>query len=145
MSHFSTTGGGMRYNISELGVTRLTETLAQAYADEDVCVCAVHPRAVMMVLALLGMEAPWMRLEWLWEDDVGLCWACCVWLCREREGKRVWLSGQYVSANWDGAELEGMSERLQGEESLNMRWWFRLCVLRNRREERGCLKRVEYR
>lgn len=40
-------------------------------------------------------------------DDVGLCGGFLTWLTAE---KRDWLSGRYVSVNWDTEELEGMKD-----------------------------------
>jgi len=52
------------------------------------------------------------------QDDVGLCGAFLVWLTKE---KREWLSGRYVSANWDVEEREGMKEQIVKGDKLKMR------------------------
>lgn len=48
-----------------------------------------------------------------WKDilaaDEGLARAFCVWLSRKR---RKWLSGRFVSCNWDVGELVGMRGRI---------------------------------
>ena len=54
----------------------------------------------------------------LLSDDEGLAGAMCVWLSRE---KRAWLSGRYVSCNWDVGDLEGMRERIVEGDLLKIR------------------------
>ena len=115
MSHFGAVNA-IGYNISELAVNRLTEALAQAYADEGVCVYAVHPGIVATMPPPVGWEAPDARA--LAKDDVGLCGAFLVWLVRE---KREWLSGRYLSANWDVEVLESRREEIVSEDKLKMR------------------------
>lgn len=42
----------------------------------------------------------------------------CVWLSKE---KRAWLSGRYISCNWDVEELEGMKQRIVEKDLLKFR------------------------
>ena len=51
-------------------------------------------------------------------DHPGLCGAFLVWLAKERRG---WLSGRYVSANWDAEELERRRKEIVGKDMLKMR------------------------
>lgn len=51
-------------------------------------------------------------------DDEGLAGACCVWLSKE---KREWLSGRFVSCNWDVKELEAMKDRILNDDLLKYR------------------------
>jgi hypothetical protein len=51
-------------------------------------------------------------------DDEGLAGAMCVWLSKER---RAWLSGRYVSCNWDVGELEGRKEEIVRGDMLKFR------------------------
>ena len=51
-------------------------------------------------------------------DDEGLAGAFCVWLSGER---RDWLSGRFVSCNWDVGELAGMRERIVEGDLLKYR------------------------
>jgi NAD(P)-dependent dehydrogenase (short-subunit alcohol dehydrogenase family) len=115
MSHFGAMGA-IGYNISELAVNRLTEALAQAYAADGIVVHAVHPGIVATMPAPIGMEAPEARA--MATDDVALCGAFLVWLVKE---KRDWLSGRYLSANWDVEELESKKESIVSEDKLKMR------------------------
>jgi hypothetical protein len=41
-----------------------------------------------------------------------------LWLVRER---REWLSGRYVSVNWDMEELVGMRDGIEKRDALKMR------------------------
>lgn len=51
-------------------------------------------------------------------DDPSLCGAFLVWLTKLR---RPWLSGRYLSANWDVDELVGKSEEIVTQDKLKMR------------------------
>jgi hypothetical protein len=51
-------------------------------------------------------------------DDEDLAGAFCVWLSREKRG---WLSGRYVSCNWDVGELEAKKEGIVEGDLLKMR------------------------
>lgn len=51
-------------------------------------------------------------------DDVGLCGGFLTWLTKE---KRQWLSGRYVSVNWDVEELEKRKNEIVGKDLLVMR------------------------
>jgi hypothetical protein len=41
-----------------------------------------------------------------------------VWLTK---GQRTWLSGRYVSATWDVAELEAMKDEIVKDDKLKQR------------------------
>ena len=106
--------GAVGFNISALATNRLTENIAESYMGQGVVAYAVHPGMV------LTSPPPGMPEMWLpaMQDDVGLCGAFLVWLTKE---KREWLSGRYVSANWDVEELEGMKEQIVKGDKLKMR------------------------
>lgn len=114
MSHFASMGA-IGYNISELAINRLTEAVAESYGAEGVLAYAVHPGIVATMPPPIGM-APEAR-AWA-VDDVGLCGAFLLWLVKER---REWLSGRYVSANWDVEELEGKKDVIVSGDQLKMR------------------------
>lgn len=65
----------------------------------------------------IGLEGgrPWAELV---NDDPGLCGAFLVWLVQER---REWLSGRYLSANWDPEELEQKNEEIVKGDKLRFR------------------------
>jgi hypothetical protein len=51
-------------------------------------------------------------------DDVGLCGGFLTWLTKER---RDWLSGRYISVNWDADELESMKDEIVDKDKLKFR------------------------
>lgn len=51
-------------------------------------------------------------------DDVALCGGFLTWLTKE---KRSWLSGRYVSVNWDVEELEKRKNEIVEKDLLVMR------------------------
>lgn len=114
MSHFASMGA-IGYNISELATNRLTEAVAEAYGGEGVLTYAVHPGIVATMPPPIGM-APEARAWAI--DDVGLCGSFLLWLVKER---RDWLSGRYLSANWDVDELEAKKDAIVNEDQLKMR------------------------
>lgn len=84
------------------------------YADEGFLVHAIHPGAVKTT-------PPPGLPEWMQQfcqDDVGLCGAFLVWLTKE---SRTWLSGRYLSSNWDVRELEQLKDQIVSEDKLKMR------------------------
>ena len=91
--------GAIGYKISELATNRLTEEVAEAYTGERVLDYAVHPGIVATMPRPIGIAPE--ALAWA-IDDVGFCGAFLLWLVKER---REWLSGRYLSANWDIDEL----------------------------------------
>lgn len=114
MAHFASMGA-IGYNISELAINRLTEALAESYAEQGVLAYAVHPGIVMTMPAPIGMK-PEARAMCV--DDVGLCGAFLLWLVKER---REWLSGRYLSANWDVEELADKKDAILKGDQLKMR------------------------
>ena len=51
-------------------------------------------------------------------DDPGLCGAVCVQLS---QGNHAWLSGRYVSSNWDLDELEKRKDEIVQQDKLKFR------------------------
>ena len=51
-------------------------------------------------------------------DDEGLAGAFCVWLSKE---KKEWLSGRFVSCNWDVKELEAKRSEIVDRDLLKYR------------------------
>lgn len=51
-------------------------------------------------------------------DDVGLCGGFLVWLTKQ---KREYLSGRYVSVNWDVEELETRKDEIVQGDKLRFR------------------------
>ncbi|KAF2822446.1 NAD(P)-binding protein [Ophiobolus disseminans] len=100
------------YNVSKMACNRLIEHIAN---DHDICAFALHPGAVLTPQTQHHTGAVW---DTLLRDDAGLAGAFCVWLSRERRG---WLSGRYVSCNWDVDELEGMKSDIVEGDKLKFR------------------------
>jgi hypothetical protein len=70
-------------------------------------------------LSLSRRASPiWTDVSAVLTDDIGLCGGFLTWLTKE---KRPWLSGRYVSVNWDTAELEGMKDEIFQQDKLVMR------------------------
>lgn len=114
MAHFASVGA-IGYNISELATNRLTEAVADTFGAEGLLAYAVHPGIVATMPPPIGMAAdarPWAV------DSVELCGAFLVWLVKER---REWLSGRYLSANWDVEELESKKDAIVSGDQLKMR------------------------
>lgn len=76
---------------------------------------ALHPGAVVTPQTKNHAGGAW---EGILADDEGLAGAFCVWLSRE---KREWLSGRFVSCNWDVEELEKMKKQINDGDLLKYR------------------------
>lgn len=113
-SHFASTAA-VGYNISQLATNRLTEAFSESYADRGVLAYAVHPGVVATFPRPIGQPEDGRPFA---QDDAGLCGAFLVWLVQER---KEWLSGRYLSANWDVDELESKKEEILREDRLKMR------------------------
>ena len=107
------------FNISELATNRLTETMAEMYAEDGVLFHAVHPG--MIKDTAFPPEFPesfTQMVKEMGKDDASLCGAFLIWLVKER---RDWLNGRYVSANWDVGELEALKDEIAEGDKLKMR------------------------
>ena len=76
---------------------------------------ALHPGAVVTPQTKNHAGDAWKGIL---ADDEGLAGAFCVWLSKE---KREWLSGRFVSCNWDVEELEDMREKIVKGDLLKYR------------------------
>lgn len=114
LSSHLVSGTPIGFNISEFATNRLTEAVADMYKEDGVLAYAVHPG---MVATTPPPGFPDMFKQFA-VDDPGLCGAFLVWLVKE---KRQWLSGRYMSSNWDVMELEELKEQIVREDKLTMR------------------------
>ncbi|KAK0100782.1 hypothetical protein ONS95_007231 [Cadophora gregata] len=94
------------YNISKMAVMRMSQYVDDSHRERHGVVCyALHPGSART--ALTADFPP------LWDpilvDDIEICGGYCVWLTKE---KREWLSGRYVSSEWDIDELEAMKDEI---------------------------------
>ena len=53
-------------------------------------------------------------------DAEDLCGAFCVWLTKDGEGSKDWLSGRFLVANWDVDELEAKKDEIVERDTLKM-------------------------
>ena len=111
-SHVS---GPLGYSISALATNRLSQRVAESYADQGVICCAVHPGAVLPEVLPPGLPA---GLTIISKDSPSLCGAFLIWLVKE---KREWLNGRYLDATWDVEELEKKKEEIVEGDKLKMR------------------------
>lgn len=107
--------GPLGFSISALATNRLSQRVAEAYADQGVFCVALHPGAVYPDIVPPGAPA---RLLAASKDSKELCGAFCVWLVQER---REWANGRYLDATWDVEELEGKKEEIVQGDKLKMR------------------------
>jgi NAD(P)-dependent dehydrogenase (short-subunit alcohol dehydrogenase family) len=107
------------YNTSKIAMNRLCEHISADHLEKDgVQAFAMHPGAVLTPQTQHHSTKKGDFWESLLEDDPKLVGGWCTWLTRER---REWLSGRYVSVNWDVKDLEGMKDRIVNEDLLKMR------------------------
>jgi NAD(P)-dependent dehydrogenase (short-subunit alcohol dehydrogenase family) len=112
-SHLTNQGAAC-FNISEFASNRLTEIAAAQYADQGVVCYAVHPGFVATSV-VPGMPEDALHVA---PDEPGLCGSLCLWLVKKRP---EWLSGRYLSSDWDVEELEAKKEDILGRDLLKAR------------------------
>ncbi|KAF7187121.1 Short chain dehydrogenase citE [Pseudocercospora fuligena] len=105
----------LAYNISKFALNRLAEHLHKDHFRRDgVQTFAVHPGAVLTSASVVGSEEAAAEGDFTM-DDPGLCGGFLTWLTKQR---RPWLSGRYISVNWDVEELEVMRNAILKEDKL---------------------------
>jgi NAD(P)-dependent dehydrogenase (short-subunit alcohol dehydrogenase family) len=104
------------YNVSKCGVNRLVEHIANDHSG--IQAFALHPGAVLTPQTQGHKGAMWDDFSADSSDDEGLAGAMCVWLSKER---RAWLSGRYVSCNWDVEELTQKKDDIVKGDMLKFR------------------------
>lgn len=95
--------GASAYQTARFALCRFTEFVDSEHWNQGLVAITINPGGVKTKLAL---RMPEENHGWL-TDDVSLSADFLVWLARE---KRDWLSGRFVSANWDVEELEAAKE-----------------------------------
>lgn len=106
--------GMSSYQISKLALLRLTEFLAVEYADQGLLAYAIHPGGVMTELS----EHMPTYTHSILIDKAELAGDTLAFLTAER---RAWLSGRYVSVNWDMGELLAKAEDIVRGDLLKVR------------------------
>ncbi|KAJ4247419.1 hypothetical protein NW762_013094 [Fusarium torreyae] len=100
--------GASGYQANKFALCRLTEFLDKEYYQQGLIAIVIHPGAVKTELAVRMPP----EMHYVLTDTPELPADTMVWLSRER---RDWLSGRFVSVNWDMEELEQKrKEILQG-------------------------------
>ncbi|PVH83822.1 NAD(P)-binding protein [Cadophora sp. DSE1049] len=91
------------YNISKMAIVRMSQYVDDSHRERHGVVCyALHP-------GTCSARTPLTDGNVVLVDDVELCGGYCVWLTKQ---KREWLSGRYVSSEWDVDELEAMKDEI---------------------------------
>ncbi|KAF3003173.1 hypothetical protein E8E13_009225 [Curvularia kusanoi] len=103
------------YNMSKMAVMRLMECVANDHGKSGIQAFALHPGAVVTPQTKNHAGEAWSGIL---ADDEGLAGAFCVWLSKT---KREWLSGRFVSCNWDAEELEMMKDNIVRSDLLKYR------------------------
>ncbi|KAI1350463.1 hypothetical protein F5Y01DRAFT_285860 [Xylaria sp. FL0043] len=106
--------GASSYQSSKFATVRLAEFIATEYAEQGLVCYAIHPGGIKTELALGMPKDMWGILN----DTLQLPAHTLVWLSKEH---RLWLSGRFVSVNWDMEELEGKKEQIEKDNLLKFR------------------------
>ncbi|GAW11096.1 hypothetical protein ANO14919_004350 [Xylariales sp. No.14919] len=97
--------GASGYQSSKFAVCRLAEFLATEYEEQGLVCYAIHPGGIKTELASNMPKYMWDLLH----DEPALPAHTIVWLIKEH---RLWLSGRFVSVNWDMEELESKKDEI---------------------------------
>lgn len=108
------TSGSSAYKTTKMALLRLTEFVAIEYAKEGLVVFAVHPGAVPTDLSLRMPESTHSILV----DKPELAGDSIAWLTQDRKD---WLSGRYISVNWDMPELISRRDEIVQGDKLKFR------------------------
>jgi NAD(P)-dependent dehydrogenase (short-subunit alcohol dehydrogenase family) len=106
--------GVIGYHTSKFALCRFAEHLAVDYRDRGLVVIATHPGSVLTDITAV---APPEARQFL-KDSPFLGGETLVWLAKEQ---RTWLSGRFVSCNWDMSQLEGKREAIVERDLLKFR------------------------
>ncbi|CCM03044.1 uncharacterized protein FIBRA_05162 [Fibroporia radiculosa] len=102
------------YVMSKLAQLRFAELIVSEYADKGVVAHSVQPGVILTDMAADFPE----DLKHLIVDTPEIAAHTIVWLARER---REWLSGRYVSSQWDVEELEAKRQEIVDGDKLKIR------------------------
>ncbi|KAI7771117.1 hypothetical protein LZL87_013444 [Fusarium oxysporum] len=97
--------GASAYQTSKFAVCRFTEFIDKEYYEQGLIAISIHPGGIKTELALNMPSAMHSHLN----DTVELAADTMVWLSRER---RDWLSGRFITVNWDMEELENKKQEI---------------------------------
>ncbi|KAH7239989.1 uncharacterized protein BKA55DRAFT_576856 [Fusarium redolens] len=97
--------GASAYQTSKFALCRFTEFIDKEYYEQGLISILIHPGGIKTELALNMPPAMHSHLN----DTVELAADTMVWLSRER---RDWLSGRFITVNWDMEELENKRQEI---------------------------------
>ncbi|KAK4560638.1 hypothetical protein LTR86_005216 [Recurvomyces mirabilis] len=107
------------YSLSKTAINRMVENMHHDHKAEGLQAFSVHPGAVLTPQTELHhttqLGSAWTDLL---VDDVGLCGGFLTWLTKERRG---WLSGRYLSSNWDVDELAARKDEIVEGDKLTFK------------------------
>ncbi|KAG0300057.1 hypothetical protein BGZ98_009520 [Dissophora globulifera] len=106
--------GASAYQTNKFAVLRFTEFVAVEYADQEIVAIAIHPGGVYTEL---GQRLP-IKLQSHLVDTPELAADSVAWLTQHRP---LWLSGRYISVNWDLPELIAKKDEIVEGDKLKMR------------------------
>ncbi|KAI1393927.1 NAD(P)-binding protein [Hypoxylon trugodes] len=106
--------GASAYQSTKFVGCRLAEFLATEYQDQGLVSIALHPGGVKTELA--AQMPPWMHA--ILVDEPQLPGDSAAWLASQN---RSWLSGRYVSAQWDMEELDAKKDEIVEKDLLKFR------------------------
>ncbi|KAB8074815.1 oxidoreductase [Aspergillus leporis] len=106
--------GASGYQSAKFALLRFTEFMATEYADDGIFAIALHPGGVPTELALTMPKT----FHEVLVDTPQLAADSIAWLTEHRP---LWLSGRYVSVNWDLPELIAKKEEVVEGDKLKMR------------------------
>ncbi|KAF4497585.1 oxidoreductase, short chain dehydrogenase reductase family [Fusarium agapanthi] len=97
--------GASAYQTSKFALCRFTEFIDKEYYEQGLVAMAIHPGGIKTEVALNMPPAMHSHLN----DTVELAADTMVWLSR---GRRDWLSGRFITVNWDMEELENKKKEI---------------------------------
>ncbi|CCM01532.1 uncharacterized protein FIBRA_03588 [Fibroporia radiculosa] len=105
---------GSAYGTTKLAHLRLAEYIAHEYGDKGVVAYAIHPGGIITDMTSGAPES----YKQLYIDTLEVAAHTMVWLARE---PKTWLSGRYVSCQWDVEELEAKKQEIVDGDKLKIR------------------------
>lgn len=106
--------GMSAYNVAKLATCRLTEYEAAEYGDKGLIPFTLHPGGVPTDM---GFRLPPEKQAFL-TDTHELVSDTIVWSTVSR---RDWLSGRYISVQWDMKELEEHARKIVDQDLLKVK------------------------
>ncbi|RGP75363.1 hypothetical protein FLONG3_5753 [Fusarium longipes] len=106
--------GASGYQTTKFALCRLTEFIDKEYSEQGLFTVALHPGGVKTELAT---NMP-LELQDVLTDTPELAANTILWLCHKQ---RDWISGRFVSANWDMEELDKKKEDIVHRNLLKFR------------------------